>query len=86
MLRASRRLYSSSVVRMAAPAATTGASLVLNLCTPHTAIYTKKSIDKVILPGETGEYGVTIGHSPLISQLKPGVVSVIHVGVRKYSF
>jgi F0F1-type ATP synthase epsilon subunit len=35
----------------------------------------------IILPGEGGEYGVTAGHSPIISQLKPGVVSVIHTGV-----
>ena len=30
------------------------------------------------LPGVSGEYGVTSGHSPLAEQLKPGVVSIIH--------
>ena len=34
----------------------------------------------MVLPGESGEYAVTAGHSPVISQLKPGVVTVIHTG------
>lgn len=53
-------------------------SMTLNLSTPHENIYAAKVVDKVLIPGETGEYGVTVGHSPIISQLKPGVVSVIH--------
>ena len=35
-------------------------------------------VEKVILPGEDGEYGVTAGHSPMICQLQPGVVTVVH--------
>ena len=57
-------------------------SMTLNLSTPHENIYSDKVIDKVLLPGEQGEYGVTVGHSPIISQLKPGVISVIHSEVR----
>ena len=57
--------------------------LTLNLTTPHTTLYTKKVVSQVILPGSAGEYGVTAGHSPIISELKPGVVSVVHVGVSK---
>lgn len=34
-----------------------------------------------MLPGSAGEYGVTAGHSPLISQLEPGVISVYLSGV-----
>lgn len=56
-------------------------AMTLNLCTPHAAIYKNKVVDKVLLPGESGEYGVTVGHSPVISQLKPGVVTVIHAAV-----
>ncbi len=56
-------------------------SMTLNLSTPHENIYSGKTVDKVLLPGENGEYGVTVGHSPIISQLKPGVVSVIHTEV-----
>ena len=69
-----RRWFAESTT--AAPAT----ALTLNLCTPHTALIKGKVVDKVLLPGETGEYGVTVGHSPIISQLKPGVVTVIHTG------
>jgi F-type H+-transporting ATPase subunit delta len=66
----------------AAPAeAAASNQLTLNFTTPHTPVYTKKLIDKVMLPGTAGEYGVTAGHSPIISELKPGVVSVVHLTV-----
>jgi hypothetical protein len=68
----------------AAPAAGAGLVLKLNFCTPHTPIYTNHSIDKVMLPGEIGEYGITAGHSPLISQLKSGVVLIQHLDVSYY--
>ena len=25
-----------------------------------------------------GEYGITAGHTPIVSQLKPGMVSIVH--------
>eukprot|EP00607_Mallomonas_marina_P001501 CAMPEP_0182427686 /NCGR_PEP_ID=MMETSP1167-20130531/18984_1 /TAXON_ID=2988 /ORGANISM="Mallomonas Sp, Strain CCMP3275" /LENGTH=120 /DNA_ID=CAMNT_0024610109 /DNA_START=188 /DNA_END=550 /DNA_ORIENTATION=- len=37
------------------------------------------AVDKVVVPGESGEYGITVGHSPIISQLQPGVVTVFHL-------
>jgi hypothetical protein len=57
------------------------APLVLNFCTPHAPVFKNKQVQKVMLPGEIGEFGITAGHSPLISQLKPGVVTVQHVNV-----
>lgn len=77
-------LSRGSMARVCRSFATEGSgasAMKLSLCTPHETIYHDKVIDKVILPGEQGEYGVTVGHSPIISQLKPGVVSVIHEGV-----
>eukprot|EP00596_Hydrurales_sp_CCMP1899_P010688 CAMPEP_0119034956 /NCGR_PEP_ID=MMETSP1177-20130426/1962_1 /TAXON_ID=2985 /ORGANISM="Ochromonas sp, Strain CCMP1899" /LENGTH=145 /DNA_ID=CAMNT_0006992799 /DNA_START=117 /DNA_END=554 /DNA_ORIENTATION=+ len=53
--------------------------LVINFCTPHQAIYVDKIVDKAIVPGEGGEYGITAGHSPIISQLKAGLVTFIHL-------
>ena len=77
-----KRAYTLTAKRLAEPvAAASNSSLVLNFTTPHASIFSKKVVNMVILPGESGEYGVTVGHSPLISQLKPGVVSVIHSGV-----
>ena len=63
-------------------AASASSSLVINFTTPHAPVFSDKVVDKVILPGEDGDYGVTAGHSPIISQLKPGVVTVIHTNVR----
>jgi F-type H+-transporting ATPase subunit delta len=74
--------YSSSARVMAEAAAATNSQLVLNFCTPHAAVFNKKVIDQVILPGSAGVYGITQGHAPIISQLDAGVVTVMHVGVR----
>ena len=32
--------------------------------------------DMVVVPGEDGDFGVLIGHSPVLSNLRPGVISV----------
>ena len=82
VISSSRRGYSTTVRRMAEAAPTTAAAnVVFNLNTPHAPIMVNKTIQSVVLPGETGEYGITAGHSPLISQLKPGVVAITHAGV-----
>ena len=88
MFRLAVRSYSSSVRRLAeATNQASGAGFILNFSTPHAAVVVNKTVYRVNLPGEDGEYGVTGGISPLISQLKPGVVSVIHVaGVRLYFY
>ena len=33
----------------------------------------------MIVPGLAGEYGVTAGHSPIVSQMKAGVLQILHV-------
>ena len=83
-----RRSFTTGIAKFAEAKPNTSAatSLVLNFVTPHQPIYTKKNIDKVILPGEAGEYGVTMNHSPVISQLKPGVVTVIHSDNKEEKF
>ena len=35
-------------------------------------------VDLIIVPGVTGEYGITAGHTPIISELKPGLVQIFH--------
>ena len=74
------RKYSSSIMRRSEGGAAASKELVLNFCTPHEPIYENKVVDYVALPGESGEYGVNAGLAPVISQLKPGVVQVTHVG------
>lgn len=79
IVKSSSRVVSRGMAAEAAAAAST--QLTLNFVTPHTPIYTKKVVGMVLIPGVGGEFGVTAGHSPIVSELKPGVVSVIHVGV-----
>ncbi len=82
-----RRAYSSSVrVNAESAAATPAASLLINFCTPHAPVYKKKAVQSVVIPGASGEYGVTVGHSALISQLQPGVVTVNHLNVNLAKF
>ena len=50
--------------------------LTLNFLCPHQAVYAKKEVDMVIVPGAAGVFGVLPGHVPTISELKPGVVEV----------
>ena len=32
--------------------------------------------DMVVVPGDEGDFGVLIGHAPLLSTLRPGVISI----------
>lgn len=41
------------------------------------ALLMSESVDMVTVPGSDGEFGVLAGHAPLISTLKPGVVSIV---------
>ncbi|CAM9238974.1 unnamed protein product [Choristocarpus tenellus] len=53
-------------------------TMTLNFAVPHESIYMGKTVDQVIIPGNAGEFGVTAGHSPIVAELKPGVLQVIH--------
>jgi len=55
-----------------------GTAMKLNFNLPHQTLYAEKNVKMVLIPGVEGEYGVTAGHSPLVSELKPGVVQIIH--------
>ena len=52
--------------------------LTLNFSLPHECIYEGKEVDLVIVPGAAGQFGVTAGHTPNISQLQAGVVEIHH--------
>ncbi|KAJ8605950.1 hypothetical protein CTAYLR_010804 [Chrysophaeum taylorii] len=53
----------------------------LSFASPAQSYYFEEAVESVTLPGVSGEYGVTGGHSKLCEQLKPGVVAV---GSEKY--
>ncbi|KAG9408238.1 ATP synthase subunit delta, mitochondrial [Aphanomyces cochlioides] len=73
-----RRSIHSTAIRAAADQAAAGAAtkVTLNLNTPHESFYKGAQVDLVQIPGLVGEYGITAGHTPIISQLKPGVIAV----------
>lgn len=50
--------------------------VTLNFATPSEPLFDAEEIDLVQIPGITGEYGITAGHTPIISELKPGVVAI----------
>ena len=39
--------------------------------------------DQVVLPGEEGDFAVLVGHAPLVSTLRPGVLDVTSQSGRK---
>ena len=59
-------------------ASATGMTLNFNL--PTETIYSGAKVDQVIVPGAEGEYGVTADHVPVVAQLKPGVLQILHSG------
>ena len=63
----------------AAPeAAVSGMTLNFNL--PSETIYANAKVAQVIVPGAAGEYGITDGHVPVVAQLKPGILQILHEG------
>jgi F-type H+-transporting ATPase subunit delta len=55
-------------------------SMTLNFNLPHETIYSEAKVSQVIVPGSSGEYGVTADHVPIVAQLKAGVLQIIHEG------
>src|SRR5262245_63657472 len=39
-----------------------------------------RSVEMVVVPGTEGDFGVLIGHAPLISSVRPGVIEVYDEG------
>lgn len=73
-----RRSVRWNALRCLSEEAAPSTELMLNLCSPTETVYANKAISSVIIPGADGEYGVTAGHSPIVAELKAGVVQVLH--------
>lgn len=69
-----RRAFATDAAAAASGAAPT--KVTLNLNTPYESFFSGAQVDLVQIPGLVGEYGVTAGHTPIIAQLKPGVIKV----------
>lgn len=75
---ASTLLRRSAARHMSTEAASASKSMTLNFSLPHETLYSGASVASVIIPGVEGEYGVTMDHVPIVSQLKPGVLQILH--------
>lgn len=49
--------------------------LNVELVTPEALTYSN-DVEMVVVPGIDGDFGVLVGHSPMISSLRPGVVDI----------
>uniref|UniRef100_A0A6T1H8P9 ATP synthase F1 complex delta/epsilon subunit N-terminal domain-containing protein n=2 Tax=Alexandrium monilatum TaxID=311494 RepID=A0A6T1H8P9_9DINO len=69
-------LRAARALRFAADAAGVTNRLMLSMCSPSEAIFVKKPVDSVTVPGTEGTFTVTNNHSLIVSQLKAGVITV----------
>jgi len=76
-LSAARR-SATAAARTFSDAAAATSTVKLNFSLPHEKIYDGAAVHSVILPGSSGEYGITANHVPYVAQLKPGVVQILH--------
>ena len=53
--------------------------LIFELVSPS-ALLASDEVEMVVVPGEDGDFGVLIGHSPVLSNLRPGVVDLYNDG------
>ena len=51
-------------------------NITLNFAMPHGILYENEEVELVRLTSCAGEYGVTAGHTPNVSQLAPGLARV----------
>lgn len=57
-------------------------SLSLDIVTPEASAFSGE-VDMVEAPGELGDFGVLPGHSPFLSMLRPGVITIHREGAAK---
>ena len=51
----------------------------LEIVTPEEIVYTDR-VDEVVIPGEEGEFGVMPNHTPFLTSLRIGVVTIYQDG------
>ena len=53
--------------------------LNVELVTPEALMFSS-DVEMVVVPGVNGDFGVLVGHSPVISSLRPGIVDIYESG------
>jgi F-type H+-transporting ATPase subunit epsilon len=54
-------------------------TIELELVSPEQLLLSEQ-VEMIVVPGEEGDFGVLPGHSPIISNIRPGVLSVFKNG------
>jgi F-type H+-transporting ATPase subunit epsilon len=54
----------------------------LDLVSPERVLFAGE-VDQVDLPGSEGDMGILAGHAPLVTTLRPGIVTIIRGSVRE---
>jgi F-type H+-transporting ATPase subunit epsilon len=58
------------------------ATFHFDLVSPEKLLFSGE-VEQVDVPGSEGDFGVLAGHAPLVSTLRPGIVSVLRGGHRQ---
>jgi F-type H+-transporting ATPase subunit epsilon len=55
------------------------ATFQFNLVSPEKLLFSGE-VDQVDIPGSEGDFGVLAGHAPLVSTLRPGILTIFREG------
>ena len=58
------------------------AALHFEFVSPETVLFSG-DVDQVDLPGSEGDMGIFAGHAPLVTMLRPGIVTIFRGGARE---
>jgi F-type H+-transporting ATPase subunit epsilon len=58
------------------------ADLHLDFVSPESVLFSG-DVDQVDLPGAEGDMGIFAGHAPLVTTLRPGIVTIVRGGARQ---
>src|SRR5271166_1610366 len=58
------------------------AALHLDFVSPESVLFSG-DVDQVDLPGAEGDMGILAGHAPLVTTLRPGIVTIYRGGARE---
>ncbi len=58
------------------------AELHLDFVSPESVLFSG-DVDQVDLPGAEGDMGILAGHAPLVTPLRPGIVTIYRGGARE---
>ena len=59
------------------------ATFHFELASPERLVFSGE-VEHVVVPGSEGDFGVLAGHAPLVAMLRPGVLSILGAGERRF--